>query len=80
MILELRVKHNYSISFLRFTFLEISIVLYLQTTRYLVKIIFQNSYLKLLQVVFTLIMEWKFKKDSGCSLIEYDIYFKEGES
>ena len=33
----------------------------------------------LLQVAFTLIMDWKLKKDSGCSLIEYDIYFKESE-
>ena len=32
----------------------------------------------LLQVAITLIME--VKKDSGCSLIEYDIYLKESES
>ena len=34
----------------------------------------------LLQVAFTLIMEWKLKEDSGYSLIENDISFKESES
>ena len=42
-----------------------SIVWYLQKTRYLFKIIFHNSYQMLLQVAFTLIMEWKLKNIAG---------------
>ena len=34
----------------------------------------------LLQVAFTLQWNKSLKKDSGYSLIEYDIYFKESES
>ena len=34
----------------------------------------------LLQVAFYIDNGMKVMKDSGCSLIEYDIYFKESES
>ena len=54
----------YIFPFLIYTFLDISFVLDLPKNA-ICSIFFHNSYLMLLQVAFTLIMEWKLKQIAG---------------
>ena len=64
---------------LRFIFLEISMILYLQKTAICLKLYFITHITSCVLTVY-IYNGMKVKKDSGCSSIEYDIYFEESES
>ena len=65
--------------FLRFTFIEISIVLDLQKIAIFFKLHFITIILNVITSCIYIDNGMKVKTDSGCSLIENDIYLKESE-